>query len=621
MKQLLLLYFVFLSFQTYSQIVILEGCTSSEYNVNGPYYLSGTDAGGRNIYEANYSVSSSCMGYCNPQFIQYNYNQWVIRAGILSLASNDASSSPDPPTTGWVKASYSPCAAAPSLRYPGTVSSKNCEGCSWNDPATWEGGVVPAATDHVVINGNVLLDTDASCLNLTIGSGKSLDDTGDRSFQVKGKFMNEGLLEVAAFTLGGYNIQQTLDGTKLNTRSLTIDNKAGVTLTGNLSVLASPVSSANNVHLVSGFIDIGNFDLTCNGVDIIGFYSRTVYQRIVTTGTGSLKYVVPGGAINKEFLIGKALLGQNGFASENFTPVTITGTANSSSSAPVTIAVRVASRNPAHPDPENTQSLDAEWNITSDHVSLEQPFSLKFGWPALNPLMPVGFDLTNIYVKRWGGTDWENKAGPKYSETFPTVGYGITVENVTQFSAWGVFDSETTLPVNLVDFAVSNEAKSVLLTWKTSGEENSRNFEIQHSTDSKAWSAIGDVKAAGESQEVQHYTYTHSFPAEGLNYYRLKMIDRDESFAFSRVLSVRMNAGENAFLYPNPVSDHIQFRNVNFQEISKAEVVNDAGKVVSRIDSQFEKGISVKNIPSGHYIFRIYSRDGLKFLDRFVIGR
>jgi hypothetical protein len=620
MKQLLLFFLVFLSFQTYSQIVILEGCTSSEYNVNGPYYLSGTDAGGRNIYEANYSVSSSCMGYCNPQYIQYNYNQWVIRAGILSLASNEATSTPDPPTTGWVKASYSPCAAAPTIRYPGTVSSTNCTGCFWNDPATWEGGVVPSATDHVLINGNVLLDTDASCLNLTISPGKLLDDTGDRSLNVRGKFVNNGFLDVAAFTLGGYSIPQTLDGTKLNTRSLTIDNKAGVTLAGNLSVLAPAISSANNVHLVSGFIDIGNFDLTCNGVDIVGFYSLKIYQRIVTSGTGSVKYVLPGGAINKEFIIGKALLGQYGFASENFTPVTITGTANSSSAAPVTISVRVASRNTEHPDPENAQSLDAEWYITSDHISLEQPFNLKFGWPALNPLMPVGFDVTNIYVKRWAGNDWENKTGSKYYETYQPAGYGITVENVSQFSAWGVFDSETTLPVTLVDFAVINENKSAFLTWKTSGEENSRNFEIQYSTDSKAWSTIGDVKAAGESRDMQHYTYTHSFPAEGLNYYRLKMIDQDGTFAFSRVQALRMYSGGNAFLYPNPVSEHIQLRNVNFGEISTAEVVNDAGKVVSRIDNQFEKGISVKNIPSGHYILRIYTRDGLKFLDRFVIG-
>lgn len=110
------------------------------------------------------------------------------------------------------------------------------------------------------------------------------------------------------------------------------------------------------------------------------------------------------------------------------------------------------------------------------------------------------------------------------------------------------------LPVTLVSFGVTQEGFQANLIWNTATERNSRHFEVEHSIDAKHWQPVGLVPAQGESSQRHTYHYTHTNLEPGSHYYRLKMVDWDDSYAYSRVVSAKVSGmGTSAGnFYPNP---------------------------------------------------------------------
>ncbi|MCE7069857.1 beta-galactosidase [Dyadobacter sp. CY327] len=127
--------------------------------------------------------------------------------------------------------------------------------------------------------------------------------------------------------------------------------------------------------------------------------------------------------------------------------------------------------------------------------------------------------------------------------------------NVNGFSTFYISAvNAAPLPVNLINFNGKKEENAVSLHWQTSEETNSDHFEIQHGVDGKQWTKIGEVDAAAESKVLKSYHFVHSFPVNGKNLYRLKMVDQDDTFAYSRIISAAFENAEKLTLYPNPVT-------------------------------------------------------------------
>ena len=625
-KLLLFLALVIASLGANGQIIIVNGCNGSGDNINGPYYLTGTDGNGRNIYQANYYHSlCAYTSSCRPQVISYGPHNdetgWHIRTGPYQvLAYSNEPGTEDPPVTGWLQQAYSYTCTAMTISYPETVESKNCTDCNWSDPNTWVTGTVPTPNDHVVINGQVILDIDASTLNLDILTGKSLEDINNKSVTVKGKYNNLGFLKAHRLTLQSYTIPQTVDGTKLSIREFRVDNLGEVTLTGNLEVLKQPTSNTSNVQLIGGSsIFLADFDLICHGIEIGSLTNNR--SRVITNGTGALKFKVPAGSVNKEFIIGRTGYDDTNFRS-NIYALTVMGSGvNSESNQPVTISVNLSEFSPTHQLPENSNVIPMVWNITSDHTSLENPFTLIFGWNAND--IPPGFNMNNMYIKRWNGNNWENKAGPRTTGYYNNIGYRADTDNdVTEFSTWAIFDSETVLPVILKTFEVNPENRTALLTWATTAESNSSHFDIEHSTDAGAWMKAGRVNAKGESNDLRRYSFSHHPAKDGQHYYRLKMTDMDGTFTYSPIRSVRFGsaAGEEMYIYPNPSSDRLYLKD-SISEISSLSVISQSGqKMISDIPYS-EKGISLEALPAGTYLIDIKLNDGSRISRKLLISK
>lgn len=109
------------------------------------------------------------------------------------------------------------------------------------------------------------------------------------------------------------------------------------------------------------------------------------------------------------------------------------------------------------------------------------------------------------------------------------------------------------LPVELISFTANALNEEVLILWTTATEKNSESFEIERSTDGIHFETIHRQKAAGQSRITVNYTFLDKDPFTGLSYYRLKQIDFDGQFTFSKIVSVTENRTQNNIqVYPNP---------------------------------------------------------------------
>jgi hypothetical protein len=177
-----------------------------------------------------------------------------------------------------------------------------------------------------------------------------------------------------------------------------------------------------------------------------------------------------------------------------------------------------------------------------------------------------------------------------------------------------------TLPVNFkaLDYKVIDDYK-VQVNWTTANENNSKEFIIEKSDDNSRFYEAGRVSAAGSSSAEKSYSFTDSRPSffNKAIYYRLKQVDMDGQFKYSKVFQVTLK-GKSMYVFsisPNPAVDHIT-AGITSDLTAKVEarIVSAAGNTTVRQILQLQKGrstyrVSIPALQHGVYYFMLESKD------------
>jgi hypothetical protein len=166
------------------------------------------------------------------------------------------------------------------------------------------------------------------------------------------------------------------------------------------------------------------------------------------------------------------------------------------------------------------------------------------------------------------------------------------------------------LPVELVSFsAVANGPEQVDLLWETATESNSSHFTIQRSRDGIQFFDLESVSAGGNTTATRKYARQDRSPFSGTNYYRLKMVDLDETVAFSPIVQVEMQAEGFALLemYPNPAQDKVQLRYRTEKDLPvEFHIANVTGRTVWSSVKEVQKGEHLADLPLGQLLPGVY---------------
>ena len=202
--------------------------------------------------------------------------------------------------------------------------------------------------------------------------------------------------------------------------------------------------------------------------------------------------------------------------------------------------------------------------------------------------------------------------------------------DVSNLSVWvaHVTDS-TTVPVELTDFSANINGNEVLLSWETSTEINSLNFEVQRSTANSDFHTIGVVNGNGTSTENHIYSYTDKLLSKGIYNYRLKQVDYNGSFKYSKTLEINYSGVKDFTLYQNYPNPFNPTTTIGY-ELPEAgyvslKVYDVLGNEVALVDEGFkqpglhESVFDGRNLSSGIYVYSIQTGNKIQNKNMIIL--
>ena len=167
------------------------------------------------------------------------------------------------------------------------------------------------------------------------------------------------------------------------------------------------------------------------------------------------------------------------------------------------------------------------------------------------------------------------------------------------------------LPVKLEYFTVNKKGSQVEVDWKTSEEINVDHFGIEHSLDATSFRAVGSIKSKGSSTGGE-YSYVHSTPAKGLQYYRLAEYDLDGTVTYFPIKSILFDELKKPVEIKSNVTSGIvtaYFKQSAFRQVL---LIDRMGRTIQKIaitNQQAQINIDLTSMASGIYYLKFVNNE------------
>ena len=239
-----------------------------------------------------------------------------------------------------------------------------------------------------------------------------------------------------------------------------------------------------------------------------------------------------------------------------------------------------------------------------------------------NPYVLVGGNLSNDTFKwhlNWGGGDSliQTNIGNDSLQGYTNDAlYWVVVTNkiatqLTLYSDTILFDAS---PIKSITLQAKETNGQVLLQWQTIDEINTASFIVQHSQDGITFTDIGTKTAIGSGNNS--YSLADKEPAVGINYYRIKAVDKNGSITYSSSVNVSI-VNYKLSIYPNPSKGNVT---ILANHIASVRVLDNLGREVSLITLRdaTNPSISVSSLSAGVYYLHIKTTNGEESVVKLV---
>lgn len=286
---------------------------------------------------------------------------------------------------------------------------------------------------------------------------------------------------------------------------------------------------------------------------------------------------------------------------------------------------------------------DPTWTENGESIytwMLKQKKDLIYG--ALPPQANAGSDSTlaspllNLPLKGYGNDpnglpivfNWKKLAGPAAGTivspgSLQTTVSGLVVGTyqfqLTVSNSLGLVAQDTIvvnngilgpLPVTLTTFSAKiMNNQNVSIQWKTTSEMNADYFIVEKKNNNLPFEVVSKVNSKIINGAGADYNIIDYSPVKGINYYRLKMVDKDGKFAYSNVSAVNFTGNNTRYLELNEVSiksNQVQIKVNSDRMIQGNVLISDAlGRVLINTKISLTEGENnlTKNVVLSHGVF------------------
>lgn len=450
------------------------------------------------------------------------------------------------------------------------------------------------------ITGNT--DTVSVTGNFTNASSASLTNNG--RFYAKQNYTNNQAstpVGTGELTLNGTGTQYISTTSTSPFYKLTINKASGI------ATLSSAVTINNTLTFTAGKLSLDNYNMTIgNSAGIVGAGTNTY---LIATGSGELKQQIAA-LESKTFPVGTAAA---------YTPVTITLSLMSTTDVFNVRMLPAVYSNGITGSQMNSNSVNATWMV-SETVIGGSNATLTCQWPASLEL--TGFNRTFSRLAHYTSSAWDY--GHENIMASGSNPYTVTRAGFTGFSPFTVTMLMAILPAGSLKLSGKNNGNENLLNWSTASEQHTAFYTVESSLNGTDFTEEGRVLAAGNSNSLHSYQYTHRQINNRSFYYRIKQVDEDGKFVYSKTIRINVVALRTATLYPNPVKDKTTLSfSLQHNAFITATVTNASGLLMYTYSQQVKKGDHKVNLelgilPAGSYLLQLKDDAGNVQTFRFI---
>ena len=387
---------------------------------------------------------------------------------------------------------------------------------AWNNGANWTPAGKPGPSEEVRFDKTIFIISD-----IGIAAGNDVAILGNGIVTINGGIV----LAAGNLRINGANgslVNNGLANFKNISYSDIPPNTTGASITNNGIMVAWNIKIGNGNNFLGEFVNNGSLTTLDDIVVEEGTFTNSATASVFSNGLTVKK----GG----EFINDSYFVSQGPFQSAKIT-VENEGIMSNSCSGTVT---SIISGNPSTGGGGDVYAIDISGQFDNFGI-----ISVGKEFPAAPNPGSKGMIVRNI---------------GNFSSTGPCANFTFNIDAsnciiVDNTGPNGSFDADPAtgvihsgmnctgllLPVNLILFTGKISGSSVLLTWETSDEINSKDFEIQSSRDAVNFHSIGNVNANGGAENY-YFASSHD---QSINYYRLKMNDLDGKFDYSKTLFLK----------------------------------------------------------------------------------
>lgn len=410
---------------------------------------------------------------------------------------------------------------------------------------------------------------------------------------------------------GGDNARQYNDGGNVALDAVVrLQNSKGVELVNT----PTRIEGKLQWDVRNGNVILGNNDLTFTLNATQDGFKEDRYA--ITSGNG---HVVKENFIGEWiFPVGKDTNDYTPAAIDNVTPNTMH----------ISVQDYATSGSVEHTEYTVQDGMERTWNIYADLATGTSTITLQHN-PATN--QPVYVSTSN-YITRWSNTDpnntgdltgitaWQkNAARPSATGNLSSTGTieGTEMNNRTYRNfATSASDAiayytkasdafRAKPPVtNVMLFDADSLGCEATVSFTSGKEINISKFQLQHSVDGKTFTTITTFDPKGDKSV---YNFKHITPVEGINYYRIAMVQPSGDYTLSDVVTTIVDCSKKdpvTVLYPNPATESINIAGLVGN--SEIHIMNLHGRVMTSIKTtNAVEHINISGLPAATYVAQI----------------
>ncbi len=369
-----------------------------------------------------------------------------------------------------------------------------------------------------------------------------------------------------------------------------ITSGSTVSTAGSLTLNAAATTNFNT--RINGTLTLNTGKLTIRAIDTVRLITPTA---IAGAPFNSSKYIVTEksganvGALRIDAFTSATLFPVG--SATNYLPVTLTPTTVD------TFLVNVFEGATVDGTPNGTamdvgqksRIVDAIWNIKKYSTNTDACAITTGFVSSLEGSIFTALANNQIGLSRYDALNWTAATGSG-DNTANTA----TANSFISFGAFGVGQIGLALPVKITSFNAKENNGTIRISWATEKEVNILSYIVEKSLDGVQFSENSTVNANNQIS----YSSADFTPSNN-NYYRIKIVGKDNSVTFSNIINVKLNTVKGEIsIYPNPVKNGLL--NIQFSNYAKGtasiKIYSPIGQLIYSSSFVNDGGVNSKTI-------------------------